>query len=144
MARKGSRTGGPPKRDGHRAKPKGGALSPQEGGLPSKEQILAFINGAQGKVGKREIAKAFGIKGGERIALKRLLAELADEGTLSGNRKGLREKGQLPPVAALEVTGRDDDGDLICRPVVWNAAEDGERPSVLLLGTHGRDDPLMS
>jgi ribonuclease R len=103
-----------------------------DGGLPTREEILKFLTQAQKKTGKREIARAFGIKGGARIALKRLLSEMAAEGSLAGNRKDFREKGKIAPVAVLEVTGRDEEGDLIARPVVWNAA-DGERPMVLLL-----------
>ena len=103
-----------------------------DGGLPSREEILNFLAEAQSKTGKREIARAFGIKGGARIALKRLLIEMASEGTLSGNRKDFREKGKIAPVAVLEVTGRDEEGDLIARPLVWNS-DDGERPAVLLI-----------
>ena len=87
--------------------------------LPSKKQILDFLNSAQGKAGKREIARAFGVSGGARIALKRLLAEMAADGTLGGDKKHLREKGKLPPVVALEVTGRDSDGDLVAKPLDW-------------------------
>ncbi|PPC87046.1 MAG: ribonuclease R, partial [Methylocystis sp.] len=57
---------------------------------------------------------------------------MTEDGTLAGNRKALQEKGSLPPVSALEITGRDDDGDLIARPVIWNA-DDGERPTILVL-----------
>ena len=35
--------------------------------LPSKEEILEFVRGANGKVGKREIARAFRVKGGDRL-----------------------------------------------------------------------------
>src|SRR5690606_13725079 len=90
------------------------------GMLPSREDILRFIADAQHKVGKREIARAFGIKGGTRIVLKQLLAEMAAEGLITGNRSELRRKGGLPPITVLEITGREDDGDLIARPVVWN------------------------
>jgi ribonuclease R len=107
------------------------------GDLPSKEQILEFIQSSQTKVGKREIARAFSIKGGARIALKRLLAEMADDGVLAGNRRELTEKGGLPPVTVLEVTGRDDDGDLVAEPVVWERAE-GDKPRVLILARRGR------
>jgi ribonuclease R len=105
-------------------------------GLPTREEILSFIRSSPTKAGKREITRAFGIKGGARIALKRLLAEMAEDGTLAGNRKELREKGHLPAVTVLEVTGRDADGDLIAKPVAWESA-DGERPTVILL-THQR------
>ena len=57
------------------ARPPKKARDPANGGLPSKKQILDFINTSQGKAGKREIARAFGISGGAKIALKRLLAE---------------------------------------------------------------------
>ncbi len=111
---------------GGRAHPSG------DDGMPTREQVLAFIEGAQGKVGKREIARAFGIKGGDKIALKRLLAMMADEGTLAGARKELRETGSLPSIVALEITGRDRDGDLIGEPVIWDA-EEGTKPRVLIL-----------
>jgi ribonuclease R len=105
-------------------------------GLPTREEILSFIRSAPHKAGKREISRAFGIKGGARIALKRMLAEMAEDGTLAGNRKDLREKGHLPAVTVLEITGRDADGDLIAKPVAWDS-DDGERPTVLVL-THLR------
>lgn len=114
-----------------------GSASPP-GLLPSREDILRFIREAPQKVGKREIARAFGIKGGTRIELKHLLEEMAGEGLLSGNRKELRQKGGLPPVTVLEITGRDDAGDLVARPAVWNDA-DGERPDVLVLTHVGSD-----
>ncbi len=106
--------------------------TPADGGLPSKDQIIQFLNSANGKAGKREIARAFGIKGGAKIALKRRLGEMADDGTLSGDKKNLREKGRLPPTTTLEVTGRDRDGDLIAKPLHWED-DDGKRPLVRLL-----------
>jgi ribonuclease R len=103
---------------------------PQRGKFPGKDEILEFIKSAPEKVGKREIARAFGIRGEERVDLNRMLAGMRGEGTLAGNRKGLTKKGGLPPVTVLEVTGRDDEGDLIAKPAVWE--DEGERPSVLL------------
>ena len=104
------------------------------GGLPGKDEILRYVQAAQGKAGKREIARAFAIKGADRPALKRLLAEMAADGTLSGSKKQLRETGALPPVAVLEVVARDDDGELIAEPVVWDQDE-AERPRVLVLAS---------
>ena len=102
--------------------------------LPSREEILTFLREHEGKAGKREIARAFNIKGDARVGLKKLLAEMAAEGSLSGTKRDMHEKGKLPPVTVLEVTGRDSDGDLIARPAVWKDA-DGEPPTVLVL-TH--------
>ncbi len=120
MARKRS---GPP---AAKAKPAGAH------GLPTKADLVKFIETSQTKVGKREIARAFGVKGGDRIELKRLIAELTDEGVLAGDKKTLRGKGSVPPVTVLEVTGRDADGDLIAQPMVWDRKE-GEPPKILLV-----------
>lgn len=121
-----------------RSKPARRGSTLPTGELPSREDILRFISESPQKVGKREITRAFGVKGGARIELKRLLEEMAQEGLISGNRKELRRKGGLPPVTVLEVTGRDDAGDLIGRPTVWND-DDGPRPDVLILTHIERD-----
>ena len=116
------------------SKPRGGASgeTPERkpGELPSKEAVLAFLATAEEKAGKREIARAFGIKGAGKIGLKKLLGEMTREGLITGNRRELRERGSLPPVTVLEITGRDSDGDLIGKPVVWE--DEGERPEVLI------------
>jgi ribonuclease R len=106
-------------------------------GLPSKRQILEFIKGAQARpAGKREIARAFSVKGSDRVALKRLLAEMSEEGLLSGNRKGFKEPGTLPPVAVIDIVARDADGDLIAEPASWED-DAGERPRVIVLPGRG-------
>ena len=40
--------------------------------LPSEAQILEFIAASPGKVGKREIARAFGVRGPDRMEFNRL------------------------------------------------------------------------
>ena len=106
-------------------------------GLPSKQEILEYIRTAGAKTGKREIARAFHVKGSERVALKSLLSEMAEEGLLRGNRKGFKERGYLPAVAVLEIVGRDADGELIGEPAAWDAAE-GPRPRALVLAPRGK------
>ena len=96
------------------------------GSLPSRDELLRFMAESEGKVGKREIARAFGIRGEDRTELKRLIAELSREGAISGNRKALKQRGGLPAVAVLEVVARDAEGDLVAEPATWN--EPGERP----------------
>lgn len=109
---------------------------PKRDGLPGRDEILEFIKTSPTKVGKREIARAFGVRGGQRVDFNRLLASMTEEGALSGDRKSLHKKGGLPPVAVLEVTGRDADGDLIAKPAVWE--EKGERPQVLISSRKAR------
>ena len=134
----GKRTGSRPKAAQERA---GAPRTPGE--LPSQDDILQFIATSDETVGKREIARAFGIKGGGKIGLKKRLADMARDGLLAGNRREFREPGSIPNVAVLEITGRDGDGDLIAKPAVWESS-DGERPSVLLLPPErpfGTDEP---
>ncbi len=104
---------------------------PVSTGFPTTEQVLEFIRTSDEKVGKREIARAFGITGDGRVKLKHMLGELSREGKLSGNRREIRESGSLPPVGVVEVIARDDDGELIAEPVVWDNDE-AERPRLRL------------
>lgn len=109
----------------------------RSGAFPTRDEIVAFLASAQGKVGKREIAKAFGIKGGDRLELKALLATMTAEGVLVGNRKHLKRHGRVPPVAVLEIVGRDDDGELVAEPVSWED-DAGPRPRLLVVMPKGR------
>ncbi|GJM01884.1 MAG: ribonuclease R [Rhodomicrobium sp.] len=106
--------------------------------LPSKDEILEFIQTSPGKVGKREIARAFHIRGGQRIALKRILKEMAQDGLIEGSRKTLRQPGQISKVAIIEIFGRDDEGEFIGRPVKWDEAAEGPVPTVLIGAKRGK------
>ncbi|MDR3499176.1 MAG: ribonuclease R [Parvibaculum sp.] len=89
-------------------------------GLPSREQILEFVASSTGKVGKREIARAFNVKGADRIPLKQMLKAMAEEGVLARDEgRKLRRAGDLPPVTVIEITHRDMDGELVARPLEW-------------------------
>ncbi|EAS51051.1 VacB and RNase II family 3'-5' exoribonucleases [Aurantimonas manganoxydans SI85-9A1] len=94
----------------------------------TREAVLRFIADNPGRASKRDIAKAFAVKGDGRVALKDLLADLQAEGLLAGSRKRFSTPGVLPPVAVLEIRSRDDDGGLLAEPVSWDEAVDGERP----------------
>ncbi|MFS4437199.1 ribonuclease R [Paracoccaceae bacterium GXU_MW_L88] len=98
--------------------------------LPSKDALLDFIQSQPSRVGKREIARAFGIKGDQRAALKDMLRELADEGLISRGRKNAKP-GALPPVTVLRVTGLNDAGEPVAVPQQWK--EDGAPPPILVL-----------
>lgn len=107
--------------------------------IPSKDEILAWIAENPTATGKRDIAKAFGIKGADRIDLKRLLKELEAEGHLEKRRRNYRDANKLPPVTVLEISGETSDGDLLARPMEWQG--DGDAPIVLYLPRKG--DPAL-
>ncbi len=102
------------------------------GDIPTRDEILKFIAEHPGEATKRDIAKAFNIKGADRIPLKRLLREMSAEGLLEGSRKGgMRGHGDLPSVQVVEVTGRNKEGYLVAR---------ARRDGVLL---DGPQDPII-
>jgi ribonuclease R len=74
---------------------------------------------------KRDLTRLLNIKGNERIALKRILKELEQEGLLErGRKKTYTKPGALPEVTVLEIAGQDPDGELLARPVKWDSPED--------------------
>ncbi|MGR3548580.1 MAG: ribonuclease R [Roseovarius sp.] len=107
--------------------------------MPSKIEVLQWISENPTLTAKRDIAKAFGIKGAARIDLKRLLKELEDEGHLEKRKKTYRDPDRLPPVSVLQVTGPASDGELLARPLEW--AGEGLEPVVLLIPR--ATDPAM-
>jgi ribonuclease R len=113
-----------------RATTKKPAGKKKPGGLPSREQILAFLSENPGKTSKREIGRAFGVKGDDRIPLKQMLKAMAEEGLIARDEaKNLRRTDALPPVTVIEITHTDIDGELIARPVSWP----GEDPAPLIV-----------
>jgi len=110
-----------------------------QGVVPPRDVLLRFIADHPEKASKREISKAFGLKGEERVELKDLLRDLEDEGLLQKSRKSLIRPGALPPVTVLDITTRDKDGALIARPAEW-LEENGVAPAVLVRQSNERGD----
>ncbi len=101
----------------------------RDSGFPARDAIVAFIRASTGKIGTREIAREFGLKNADRIALKRILRELADEGLIAKQGKALHEPATLPPTVMADITGRDKDGELIATPTEWDE-EQGAAPKI--------------
>jgi ribonuclease R len=97
--------------------------------LPSRQAIVDFIAESGGKAGRREVARAFAVS--DRLGLKRLMREMADEGLIDSRRKRVHAPGGLPSVTVLVVEGIDQDGELIGRPAEWND-EDGAPPRIVI------------
>jgi ribonuclease R len=106
--------------------------------LPSKDEIRRWISENPGLSAKRDIAKAFGVKGDGRIELKRLLRELEGEGVVQKTSRRFHEAGVLPPVAVLQVLAPDAAGDLFARPL-----EEGVDDTVRILIIQKRGDPAL-
>ena len=81
-----------------------------QSGLPSKKHVLDFITSSDTPAGKREIARAFGLHGQDKIALKALLKDMADEGLIdSAPGRAFHKMGGLPKVTVLRVVDVDDE-----------------------------------
>jgi len=98
---------------------------------PTREDVLRYITDNPDRAGKREIARAFNLKAGDRVWLKDTLRELEDDGLLERRKKRLARPGSLPPVAVLDIVGRDSDGGLLARPTESDRTE-GLVPSVAI------------
>ena len=90
--------------------------------LPSRQQILDFIATSGQPAGKREIARAFGVRGESKIALKRLLNDMADEGLIeTGRGRAFNKAGGVPRVTVLKIVEADDSGHIFGQPEQWEA-----------------------
>ncbi|MCH8322960.1 MAG: ribonuclease R [Proteobacteria bacterium] len=99
--------------------------------FPTQGEILEYIESADGKVTKRDIADAFHIKGEGRVRLKKILRTLLEEGKIAKDPgQALRPSGALPHVLVVEITGVDQYGDLMARPQKWD--KPGPPPRIYL------------
>ena len=112
-----SKRPGAPRRAG--AIVKRASRPPQPGPLPSKAEIAEYINENPGRVGTREIARAFNVTAAGRVELKRLLNEMRGAGPGENAAQTSGGARTLPKVLVLEITGRDIDGELLAQPFEW-------------------------
>ena len=103
---------------------------------------MAYIGGAPApngerapaRVTKRDIARAFGVKGEAKAELKLLIRDLQTEGAVARGRKALTVQGRLPSLVVADVAELDRDGELIAKPVEWT----GETPAPRILVRRSR------
>ncbi len=107
--------------------------------LPDKQTLLAFIRENPQSSTKRDIARAFSLKGDDRVALKRLLRELFDEGQVERGARRYAPPGHLPPVTVLVGERLTPEGELMARPQGWQGESDP--PPVLFL--HRPGEPAL-
>ena len=105
-------------------------MSKSKAPLPGMDDLIAFLNENAG-AGKREIARAFHVKGDDRAKLKEMLKDLKSSGkieTLTG--KKLVPADGLPEYCQCEITGSDSGGELVARPLNWNKPT--PKPQILI------------
>ncbi len=106
-------------------------------GLPTKNQVLEFIQTSDTPAGKREIARAFGLKGQEKIALKALLKDMAEEGLIDGKKTAYHRMGGVPKVTVLRVV-EIEDGEPIAIPDNWSPDAPDKPPRLTIKELKGR------
>ncbi len=100
-------------------------------GMPTPAQVLEFIQSSAAPAGKREIAKAFGLKGAEKIKLKALLKDMAEEGLIDGKKTAYHRMGGVPKVTVLRIIDLDE-GDLVAIPDNWPEDAPGQPPRLTI------------
>ena len=91
-------------------------------GLPTPQQVLDYIASSDTPAGKREIVRAFGLSAQEKIALKAMLKDMADEGLIdSAPGRAFHKMGGLPKVTVLRIADVDDGGNIWAVPDRWEA-----------------------
>ncbi|WP_289296392.1 ribonuclease R [uncultured Reyranella sp.] len=113
-----------------------------KGKVPTRDELLAFIRESETPVGKREIARAYGLKGDQRIELKELLRDLRDAGDIAPDRaKTFRDPQALTETAVLEIVTVDSDGHLLAVPRRHDDEKDGPAPRIEVVVPSSRTVP---
>jgi ribonuclease R len=115
----------PPRQESGKSPAYGPGAHPRTAGdfRPSREELLTYIEENPDKSGKRDLARAFSLKGADRVWLKDTLTDLHDEGLIEKDKKRLKRPGSLPHVAVLDIFSRDADGNLLARPAERDASD---------------------
>src|SRR4029078_12350726 len=66
----------------------------------------------------------------DRVELKRILRELADDGAIAKRGRKIHEPAPLRPIGIADITGRDTDGELLATPTEWDTEENGPAPKI--------------
>ena len=120
----------------------------KSGGLPTRQQILDFIASSGQPAGKREISRAFGLSGHDKILLKALLKDMADEGLIdSSPGRAFHKAGGVPNVTVLRVAEIDDGGNVWAVPEQWHAETPAPKLRVIEKGRRsalGLNDRILA
>ncbi|MDE3177398.1 MAG: ribonuclease R, partial [Pseudomonadota bacterium] len=110
---------------------------PHKSAPPSRAQILTYLEGGPSPTGvkpsprvtKRELARAFRVKGEGKGELKTLIRDLETEGAVKRGRKVLSRQGRLPAMLVADIVERAPDGAFVATPAEGEGARVLIRPS---------------
>jgi ribonuclease R len=102
---------------------------------PTRADVLAFLSGEAApngkrppaRVSKRDIARAFRVKGEAKGGLNVLIRDLETEGAVKRGRKTLSRRGVLPAMLVADIVERTPEGAFIAAP-----AEDDVKARILI------------
>ncbi len=101
-------------------------------GLPTKDQIAKYLREQPGETARRDIARAFNVKGDDRAILRAMLKEMEASGALRrAAAKKFHIASELPEILAIDIMSVDSDGDLLCLPAAW---EGETEPPMIKIG----------
>lgn len=102
--------------------------------LPHPDEIYKFIAQSDKPQTKREISKAFGIKGDIRKAFKEILRNLEETGRIVKSAGGAYSvPNALAHITTIIVTKIDIDGDVFAKPMDWNEETQGKPPLIEII-----------
>ncbi len=102
--------------------------------IPSPEEILEFLTQSPSPQTKRELVKAFGIRGDSRVPFKKALRALENDGLIVKQAGGgYSVPDAMPSVSVIEVIDIDIDGDVLARPAQWNTDIQGNPPRIEIM-----------
>ena len=109
--------------------------------LPTRQQLLDFIRQSGGRVGKREVARAFHLTAESRHVIRDMMKELEKSGEIEGGRgKRFGRPGAMPDTAVVEIVGVDADGELLAKPLGWSASG---KPPRIYMAPRRRGEPAL-
>jgi ribonuclease R len=108
---------------------------PTKSAPPSRTEVLAFLSGEAApngkrppaRVTKRDLARAFRVKGEAKAGLKTVIRDLEQDGEVKRGRKTLSRQGRLPAMLVADITERTADGAFVAAP-----AEDDVAARILI------------
>ncbi|MDE8342680.1 MAG: ribonuclease R, partial [Acidocella sp.] len=104
--------------------------------------LADFIKHAGERIGKREIARHFGLGPADRVALKAVLRDLAADGVINAKApRRFSARNATQDALLVEITGTDPEGDAIGRPVTWQG--NGHVP-IIFMAPEKRGEPALA